>query len=131
MHEAVAGDVCQGLAQHRLDPDTVEIAHRVHERVELRQRFPLGRVERTDSDEGDAAPLQRGQAILRALELRTGQAQRGRQRHPVDVAARRGLGPVQVGMSVEPEHASRPERARKPAKGPQRDRVIPAENERH
>jgi hypothetical protein len=131
VNEALPRDVRKGLAQRRLDPDPVDVAHRVHECVELRQHPPFGRIERANSDERDAAPVQRGQAVLGAVEPRAGQAERGGQRHPVHVSARRSLGPVQIGVGVEPKHPSRPGGARQPSEGPERNRVVAAEGERH
>ena len=65
-----------------------------------------------------------------ALELRPAEPERRRERHPVDVAARRRLGPVQVAVRVEPEHAAGAARAGEAAERAERDRVVAAEHER-
>jgi CheY-like chemotaxis protein len=56
---------------------------------------------------------------------------RRRQRHPVDVPARRGLGAIQVAVRVQPEHAARPAGSCQPAERAQRDRMVAAEYKRH
>ena len=57
-------------------------------------------------------------------------AERLGERHPVDVAARRGPRPVHVGVRVDPEHAARAVHPRHASERPHRDRVVAAEHER-
>ena len=99
-------------------------------RLELGQQRLLAGVERADADQRDPPRLDGRQRILVALELRAGETERGRKRHPVDVSARRRLGPVQVAVRVEPEHAAGATGASHPAERAQRDRVIAAEHQR-
>ena len=75
--------------------------------------------------------IDRGQRPRLALEARPGEAERRGERHPVDVPARARLGRVDVRVRVDPENAPRAVHRREPSERAQRDRVIPAEHERH
>ena len=64
--------------------------------------------------------------------LVTGQAERHRQRHAVDVAAGRGRRRVDVGVRVQPDDAAGPaERPGQAAQRADRDRVVAAQHQRH
>jgi hypothetical protein len=57
--------------------------------------------------------------------------ERGGQRHPVDVAAGRGLRRVEVAVGIDPQHGAGPAGGgREAAEGAQRDRVVAAEHDR-
>ena len=64
------------------------------------------------------------------VEVRARDPERRGERHPVHVAARRGRGPVQVAVRIDPEDAAGAVRLRHPAERPDRDRVVAAEHER-
>ena len=64
------------------------------------------------------------------LEAAVREAERRCERHSVDVAARRRLGRVHVGVGVDPEHAADAPGACEAAERPHRDRVVAAEHER-
>ena len=57
-------------------------------------------------------------------------AERCTQRHPVDVPARCGRRRVQVAVRIEPDRTARPVHRRHSAEGPERDRVVAAEDDR-
>ena len=118
----------QRLAKRALDAVPVDLAHREDPEVEVADQLALAVVERADADE--RRPLDGRRRPGGALELRAGDAEGGRERHAVDVPARRGLGAVQVAVRIEPEHAAGPGRRRHPADRPDRDRVIAAEDQR-
>mgnify|MGYP003693602553 CR=1 FL=1 len=58
MHEPGPGHVLERFSHRRLDADPVEVAHREHESVELRQQLALGRVERADAEQGNSSLLE-------------------------------------------------------------------------
>ena len=82
-------------------------------------------------DERDPSRIDRRQRPGVAREPLAREAERGRERHPVDVPARARLGRVDVRVGVDPEHAARPVHRGEPAERPERDRVVAAEDERH
>src|SRR5207253_8432809 len=86
--------------------------------------------ESPNADEHEPRGIDGGQAERRTLELRPGQPERGRERHPVDVPRRRGLRAVEVTMGVEPEHPTRTFRLGKTAERSEGDRVVATEDER-
>ena len=118
------------LADHSLEAEPVDVAHRVDQDVQLREKDRLRGVERANPHERDPLRRHGGQRPRLALELGAGEAERHRQRHPVDVAGRRRLRPVHVAVRVDPEHAARPVRTREPTQRPDRDGVVAAEHER-
>ena len=130
VHEAWAGDLCQRLADRPLDPDPVDVAHRVRADAELSNPLALAHVERPQPDECDAARLDRRQGPHLAREAAVREAERRGERHPVHVAGRRGLGRVQVAVRVEPEHAADAAGTREPAERSERDGVVATEHER-
>ena len=130
VHEAGAGDLRQRLADRPLDPDPVDVAHRVRADAELANPLALALVERPQADERDAARVDRRQRPHVAREAAVRETERGGERHPVHVAGGGGLGRVQVAVRVEPEHAADAAGAREPAERSQRDGVVAAEHER-
>ena len=85
-------------------------------RPSSRDQPSLAVVERRDiADERDAPRVDGGERPELARERLSAPAERGRERHAVDVAARRRLRRVQVAVRVEPEDA-RPARARTPSR---------------
>jgi hypothetical protein len=128
--EAIARDVLQRLAHRRLDTHPVNVAHREDKRLELREQVPLAGVERSDAHQRDALRLDSGECVGLALELSPGEGEGGRERHPVDVPARRGLRAVEVAVRIEPEHAARARGPREPAQSSERDGMVASEHER-
>ena len=127
--EPVAGNVLERFSQHGLDPEPVDIAHRVHARVELGEQVALPVVELAHTYERDAGRIDRGQLKSLTFELGAREPERDGQRHSVDVSGRRGLGTVEVAVRVEPEDPAGPLCAREPAERSERDGVVAAEHE--
>ena len=86
------------------------------------ERMPT-RTTRSGSTAGSVEPVVR-ERIAR-------EAERGRERHPVDVSRRARGRRVEVAVRVDPDHAARLARGRAQAgERPERDRVVAAEDER-
>ena len=115
---------------HRLDSTPVEVADRVHGDVELAHERLLARVERADADECDALGIDRRQRQPVSANALAADPEHRRERHPVDVSARRRLGRVEVAVRVQPEDAAGAGSGQ-PAQCADRDRVVAAEDERH
>src|SRR5262249_59792051 len=90
----------------------------------------LGGVERPHADERHPRWVDSWKPELRAFELGPREAERGRERHSVDIAARRCLRPVEVTVGVEPEDAALSLHLGEPAERSERDGVVAAEHER-
>ena len=76
------------LADRPLDPDPVDVAHRVRLDPELADPLALARVERAHADERDARRSTAGSVQRVALEPAVGEPERRGERHPVHVAGR-------------------------------------------
>ena len=93
-------------------------------------QLALAGVERADADE--RRPLDRRRRPRVALEARRPPTPSAAASGiPCTLPRRRGLGPVQVAVRVDPEHAAGAVRLRHPAERADRDRVVAAEDERH
>ncbi len=128
--EAGARDVRERLANGTLDSEPVDVAHREDARVELRQELPLAVVERADADQRHAARATAGSDQPSLGNRAPAEPERGREHHPVDVAARARLRAVEVAVRVDPEHAALAVHPREAAERPERDRVVAAQDER-
>jgi hypothetical protein len=122
-----AGHAVQGVLDDGRDPALVDVGHRVGRDRTLAECLALPVVEGAQSHEGDVLGVDADVGPVGARELSP--PEDGRQRHPVDVAARRRLGGVEVAVRVEPDDAevAVPGQTRG---GPDGDGVIPAEHER-
>src|SRR5215218_5969715 len=87
--EARSGEVIERLTDGALDTNSIEVAHREDARVQRPKQLALTPIEGADADERD--PLDGRQVPRLPLELAAGEPECGRQRHPVNVAARGGL----------------------------------------
>ena len=84
--EARPGDLGQRLPDRALDPDPVDVAHRVRLDPELADPLALPRVDRAQPDEATRSGSIAG-SVHRRSEPLVRRADRGRQRHAVHVAA--------------------------------------------
>ncbi len=112
----------------------VDHAHVVHRHACLAERAPLGRVDAADAERADAfrdRPRRQLGEIAFEARLPAGIGQR----HAVQIAARRGVERVEIGMRVEPQHEKRPpalgRAARNAGDRAGRQAVIAAEEDRH
>src|SRR5439155_7776628 len=94
VNEAGPGEMRERLANRPFEADPVDVAHRVHARIELVQPLPLPLVDRADADKRDALDLGKRPAV--ALELRAREAESCGEYHPVDVFGRARLPSIQV-----------------------------------
>ena len=129
----------QGFVDDGRDAAPVHLLHRVDAHPERRHHRRLGRVDAAGPDHHDVGRRQPGGSRRESADarqrLRPLPHDRG-QRHAVEVAARRGLGGVGVGVSVDPQQpdpiagALFARRRRHPRDRPHRHRVIAAEDHR-
>ena len=130
VHVAGSGDVVERALHHLLEPEPIDVAHRVDLHPELADELSLGLVKRAGSDDDDTARLNHRQRPLRALETAARQPQCGGEHHPVHVPARARLGAIEIAVGVDVENAARPvHRGQRPQRA-ERDRVVAAEHER-
>ncbi len=119
--------------EHRaLDPDPVDLGHRDHTDAGLPDERALGSVERPHAEQGRRAPGRpRAAARPGCAKASPASAERGSERHAVDVPGRAGLGRVEVAVRVDPDDAAGlPGRGAEAGERPERDRVVAAEDER-
>src|SRR5215211_1119015 len=101
-------DPLERLAQDRLDASTVDVRDRVYGEARVLHDGALAGVEAANADQRDAVGVEGRERPPVALEAGAGAPEDRRERHPVNVAARRRRGRVQVAVRVEPEHAAGP-----------------------
>ena len=98
-------DACASASRMRLEPSrSISLIVKTFSERRSSSRSPSSR-ERVPTSA--SAPDRPPAASSRALERVAGEPERGGQRHPVDVARRRGRGRVQVAVGVDPEDAAR------------------------
>src|SRR5207244_12651729 len=118
------------FAQHALDAEPVDIAHREDHGIELAQELPLAFVERANADQSHTPLRQSGQAPTVLPETLTGETQRGGEDHPVNVPGRTRLGAVEIAVCVDPDHAPRTVDLPQARQGSERNAVVSTENDR-
>src|SRR5918992_1024410 len=105
MHKCRAGYDVESTLDHSRDSVPVDVGHREDIEVELPDQLLLSRIETPDPHQrhlGRIHPRWLGKTV----QGETTGPQCARQRHSMNVAARRRLGSVQITMRVDPDHST-------------------------
>ena len=126
-----AAHVLERAAHDRLHAEPVDLRDREDADVRSAQALRARpRIERADADQHGALLVDRRRRPAARREPLASPAERAAQAHAVDVARRRRLGRVAIGVGVEPDRRDRAVHAREAAEHAQRERVVAAQHER-
>ena len=123
------GEVLQRPAHDAGDAVQVDLLHGVGPHAGLVDELALVAVDAPDADENHVLGTHARLRSADTDEVRMPSAGQGGEGHPVDVARRRRLRHVEIGVGVEPDHAGATRLANDARDGPYGDRVVAAQKD--